>query len=74
MDKKFQIVFFPDPYDIRVREVQFASTAEELQAAVIERFAQSGRCAYGMYERTENGWRAVPRRYYFEINKRLGMF
>lgn len=70
----YQAVYFPDPYDIGVREVQFASTAEELQAAVIERFSQSGRCAYGMYEKTENGWKALPRRYYFEINKRLGMF
>lgn len=70
----YQVVFFPDPYNMGVREVQFAATAEELQAAVIERFVQSGRCAYGMYERVDHGWKALPRRYYLEINKRLGMF
>lgn len=71
---KYQVVFFPDPYDIGIREVEFAGTEEALEAIVLDRFQQSGPCAYGMYEKCAKGWKALPRQCYYEINKKLGRF
>jgi len=70
----YQVVFFPNPYDIGIREVQMAGTINELESMVIDRFRQHGPCAFGMYEKCAKGWRSLPRKCYYEINKKLGRF
>lgn len=70
----YLVVFFPDPYDAGIREVQLAGTINELESLVVARFQQFGPCAYSMYEKCAKGWKSLPRRCYYEINKKLGRF
>lgn len=70
----YQVVFFPDPYDTGIREVQLAGTISELESLVVDRFRQSDFCAFALYEKCKKGWKSLPRQCYYEINKKLGRF
>ena len=68
----YQVIFFPDPYDVGIREVQRAATIDDLENLVVSRLQHSDFCAFVLYEKCGNGWKSLPRQCYYEINKKLG--
>ena len=70
---KFQAVFFPDPYDIGVRDVIIEDDLDTLLDKAVEYLRQHD-CGYTLSVFTGQSWRAMDRVPYCLINHRLGRF
>lgn len=71
-EKQFQLIFFPDPYDVGVRDVILRSSLEELIIEAGDYYELHPGTMFKLLEKTEfNCWRELPRWKYVEFNRKV---
>ena len=69
----YQVTFFPDPYDTRIREVILEDDLNRLLDKIAA-YLCDNMCGYILEEYNGIRVKGLDRKYYYEVNKRLGRF
>lgn len=71
---KYQAVFFPDPYNIGVRDVIIKDKLPDLLQEACNYYKRTTDCLYLFQVLVGRRWQELPRSVYREFNKMLGRF
>lgn len=71
---KYQAVFFPDPYNIGVRDVIIKDKLLDLLQEAFNYYKRNNDCPYLFRVLVGRRWQELPRSVYREFNKMLGRF
>lgn len=71
---KYQAIFFPDPYDIGIRDVIIKEDLVDLLGDAVKYYKEHMNCPVLFQELQGKKWKNMTRSVYRDFNQRMGRF